>query len=283
MLQHISISEQPTTNNRKATNNNTATNTSTTTTVLVSVVRLDFHGRFRVVRTMFIPGALHGVEASLLASSSLRELRSSISGVVWSCRQPLASVGAVLSLLDGLQVCDPAYCIVRFRFRLIRRYLVHWPFEVGWVYRFLDVVSEGCPGHGPIHLLASNAVDVGFRWDSRVLGWDRPGVLALSNLAVLFSTFGLLCSVLGRIRLQLICVVGEYFVVGRFLMCLVHCSSSTLAMFGRGMRRCSGVCWWCLEWFPFWQGPGVSQFHAGSVVVLMVMVTFLVSAPFPSC
>ena len=68
--------------------------------VLVFILPLDFHGRIRVVRTMFIPGALHGVEASLLASNSLRKLRSSMSKVVWSRRQPLASVGAVLSLPD---------------------------------------------------------------------------------------------------------------------------------------------------------------------------------------
>ena len=44
----------------------------------------------------------HGVEAFLRASDSLRRLRSSVYKVVWSRRQPLASVGAVLSLLDGL-------------------------------------------------------------------------------------------------------------------------------------------------------------------------------------
>ena len=38
--------------------------------------------------------------------------------MVWSRRQPLASVGAVLSLLDGPTGCDPAFCIVWFRFRL---------------------------------------------------------------------------------------------------------------------------------------------------------------------
>ena len=43
-----------------------------------------------------LPAALHGIEASLLASDSLRKLRSSIHRVVWSRRQPLASVGAVL-------------------------------------------------------------------------------------------------------------------------------------------------------------------------------------------
>ena len=37
--------------------------------------------------------------------------------------------------------------------------------------------------HGPIHLLASSAADIGFRWDSHVLNWARPGLPALSNLA----------------------------------------------------------------------------------------------------
>ena len=32
--------------------------------VLTSVVPLDFHGRFKVVRSMFVPGALHGTEAA---------------------------------------------------------------------------------------------------------------------------------------------------------------------------------------------------------------------------
>ena len=51
----------------------------------------------------------------MLASESLRKLRSSIHRVVWSRRQPLASVGAVLSLLDGPIGCDPAFlcCLVQ--------------------------------------------------------------------------------------------------------------------------------------------------------------------------
>ena len=56
-----------------------------------------------------MPAALHGIEASLLASDSLRKLRSAIRRVVWSRRQPLASVGAVLGLLDGPIGCDPAF------------------------------------------------------------------------------------------------------------------------------------------------------------------------------
>ena len=91
--------------------------------VLIFVLPLDFHGRVRVVRSMCLPAALHGIESSLLASDSLRKLRSSICSVVWSRRQPMASVGAVLSLLDGPTGCDPAFCVVWFRFRLFRRYL----------------------------------------------------------------------------------------------------------------------------------------------------------------
>ena len=67
--------------------------------VLIFVPPLDFHGRVRVVRSMYLPAVLHGIEASFLASESLRKLRSSIFRVVWSRRQPLANVGAVLSLL----------------------------------------------------------------------------------------------------------------------------------------------------------------------------------------
>ena len=132
---------------------------------------------------MYLPAALHGIEASLLASDSLRKLRSAILRVVWSRRQPLAGVGAVLSLLDRLTGCDPAFCVVWFWFRLLRRYLALWPAEVGRVYRLLEMVSEGCPGHGPIHLLSASAAEVGFRWDPVDMGWSRPGLTLLSNLA----------------------------------------------------------------------------------------------------
>ena len=151
--------------------------------VLIFVLPLDFHGRVRVVRSMYLPAALHGIEASLLASESLRKLRSAVRRVVWSRRQPFANVGAVLSLLDGSTGCDPAFCVVWFRFRLLRRYLALWPAEVHRVYRLLDMVGDGCPGHGPIHLLSCSAADIGFRWDSSALAWIRPGLPMLDNLA----------------------------------------------------------------------------------------------------
>ena len=75
--------------------------------VLIFALPLDFHGRVRVVKSLYLPAALHGIEASLLASDSLRKLQSSIHWVVWSRRQPLANVGAVLNLLDGPNGCDP--------------------------------------------------------------------------------------------------------------------------------------------------------------------------------
>ena len=64
--------------------------------VVVFALPLHFHGRLGVLRSMFIPGALHGIEASFLAESSVRKLRSAFCRVAWFCRQPFAHVGAVL-------------------------------------------------------------------------------------------------------------------------------------------------------------------------------------------
>ena len=151
--------------------------------VWVFILPLDFHGRVRVVRSMYLPAALHGIESSLLASDSLRKLRSSVCRVVWSRRQPMAGVGAVLSLLHGPTGCDPAFCVVWFRFRLFRRYLFLWPAEVGRVYRLSEMVSHGCPGHGPVHFLFASAAEIGFQWDPHAFAWSRPGLPLLSNLA----------------------------------------------------------------------------------------------------
>ena len=45
------------------------------------------------------------------------------------------------------------------------------------------MVCEGCPGHGPIHLLSASAAEIVFRWDPGILAWVRPGLPPLSNLA----------------------------------------------------------------------------------------------------
>ena len=59
---------------------------------LIFALPLDFHGRLRVIRSMFVPGALHGIEASFLAEASLRKLRTAIDEVAWSPRQSLRLV-----------------------------------------------------------------------------------------------------------------------------------------------------------------------------------------------
>ena len=118
------------------------------------------------MRSMFIPGALRGIEASSLADTCLRKLRTAVFRVVWSNRQPLANVAAVLRVLDGPPRCDPAFCVVWFRFRVLRGYLPYRPGEVSGVYRLLDSVAEGCPGHGIAHLIVESAAEIGFQWDS---------------------------------------------------------------------------------------------------------------------
>ena len=86
-----------------------------------------------MVRSMYLPAALHGVEASLLASESLRRLRSSIHRVVWSRRQPLASVGAVLTLMDGPTFCDPACCVSGSGFVcFVKVSFLVWPSQIDW-------------------------------------------------------------------------------------------------------------------------------------------------------
>ena len=216
-------------------------------------------------------------EASLMASDSLRKLRSSIHRVVWSRRQPLASVGAVLSLLDGPAGCDPAFCMVWFRFRLLRRYLALWPTEVGRVYPLLEMASEGSAGHGPIHLLSAFAAEIGFWWDPVALGWSRPGLPLLSNLAGLVQHFKAAILDGWRNKVAADLCGREGFRGGPLLD--VHGSFQLLDSSHVRERdkafveECDGR--WCLERFSAGQGSGISLFHVGFVVLRMVMVTFL--------
>ena len=101
---------------------------------------------------------MHGIEASSLSLGLLRRLRSAFVSAVWSGRMPLAHV-------DGPVGCDPGFYIVRCWFRLHRRYLAYRPLEIPRLYSLLDLVSAGCPGHGPVHLLVQSAGVLGFAWD----------------------------------------------------------------------------------------------------------------------
>ena len=88
--------------------------------------------------------------------------------------------------MDGPTGCDRAFCVVWFRFRLLRRHLALWPSQVGRAYRLLEMVSEGNPGHGPFHFLSASAAEIAFRWDP----------LGVSTWVAFASQFGWPCSTL---------------------------------------------------------------------------------------
>ena len=80
--------------------------------LVVMALPLDFVGKLRVLRTKFLPGALHAIDASKISFSLLQRLRTAVVCAVWSKKMPLAHVGAVLSLLDGPPGCDPFFCVL---------------------------------------------------------------------------------------------------------------------------------------------------------------------------
>ena len=119
-------------------------------------------------------------------------------------------------------------------------------------YRLLDMVSEGCRGHGPVHLLVSSAAEIGFRWDPHSLA------LASAWIALYFAIWLVLCSIFvlqfltpGRTKLQLIFVAVRVFGVAPCWIFVGLYSFLTLLMLGiviKGLLRC-GYGWCCLEWF----------------------------------
>ena len=88
---------------------------------------LGFGETLHVLRSKSVAPALHGIEASPISVSSLVSLRSAFVSAVWSSKMPLANSEAVLSLLDGVSGCDPAFFVVWARFRVMRRYLAFNP------------------------------------------------------------------------------------------------------------------------------------------------------------
>ena len=143
---------------------------------LVSALPLDYWRKLRVLRTMYIPAALYGVEASHLSQSNLLKLRAAFVRACWSGRLTLAQTGTVLGMLDGPECVDPSACIVWYRFRLLRRYFAYRPLESAGVGRLLDLVSDGALGHGPVHLLVGSAASLGFQWCLGGFCWNRPGL-----------------------------------------------------------------------------------------------------------
>ena len=75
----------------------------------------------------------------------LLKLLSAIVAAVRSRRQPLAHGSTVVSLLDGTEGCDPGFCAIWFRFRIMRRYLAYHSEQLRRIYRIVAISSEG-PG-----------------------------------------------------------------------------------------------------------------------------------------
>ena len=128
------------------------------------------------------------------------------------------------------------------------------------MYRLLGSAAEGCPGHGPAYLLVESAAEIGFQWDSRLLGWERLGLPVLSNLAGPVQHFR--AAILEAWRY----VSGRDFVEGPWLD--IDGGERDKAL----LKGCP--CWWGLEWLSVWEGPGSACAMLVLPVVLMVMVIF---------
>ena len=156
---------------------------------VVSALPLDYRGKLRILRTMYIPAALHGIEASLLSQSNVLKLRAAFVRACWSSKLTLAHSGTVLGMLDGPECVDPVTCIVWFRFRMLRRFLAYRPLEMDRISRLLDLISNGAPGHGPLHLLVESAAGLGFRWCPEGFCWSRPGLPRLPMVSGPYQHF----------------------------------------------------------------------------------------------
>ena len=139
---------------------------------MVSSCFLWFHDVLGLIRGKQLPAGLHAVEGSYVSALSLSAFRAAIVRAVWSCNMLLGNTPAILTLLDGPVGVDPAYYIVRAKFRMMRRCLACRPDEV-----------HG-DGHGPVHLRLSSATEIGFAWDGGEQGCVRAALPPLWMLSV---------------------------------------------------------------------------------------------------
>ena len=81
-----------------------------------------------------------------LKKKAMKSLRTVFCSAVWSSKM-LANTGAVLSLLCGLQGCDPEFQDI---WSWFRRYLAFRPEEMRRINEMVDRASVGSLGHGPV-------------------------------------------------------------------------------------------------------------------------------------
>ena len=65
----------------------------------------------------------------------------------------------------------------------MRGYLAFRPLEILRVFRMLDLIAHGAPGHGPVHLLSISAAEVGFVRDGEQQLWIRAALPPLRMIA----------------------------------------------------------------------------------------------------
>ena len=116
------------------------------------------------------------------------------------------------------------------------------------------MIGEGCPGHGPLHLLSASAAEIGFFWDPDILAWVRPGLPPLSNLAGPVQHFKAAILEAWRDKVSVDFCGRQGFRGGPLLD--VHGSlqlltSSHVRERDKALLR-SIMVWWCLEWFSSW-------------------------------
>ena len=85
----------------------------------VGALPLGFQVKLGLARGKYLPAGLHAAEASHVSSSSTGAFSAAIVRAVWSAKMPLANAPAILNLLDGPVGVDPAFHIVRPRFRMM--------------------------------------------------------------------------------------------------------------------------------------------------------------------
>ena len=172
-------------------------------------------------RAKFLLAGLHGSEGSHISLRNLSAFRTCIVKACWPKKLPMANHHAVPSLLDAPDCGDPEMYVIWNRFRQLRRFLAYRPDEVQRVYRLLDLVASGRPGHGPIHLLISSASQLGFAWDSHEEGWLRPGLPPLRMLSGPYQHFKMLFYPLGGVRLLVSSLRVRVLGVVHFLIMMV--------------------------------------------------------------
>ena len=80
--------------------------------LVVMALPLDFAVKLGVLRTKFLRGALHGIDALVLSLGLLHRLRSACVSTVWSRKMPLAHTRAVLTLLNEVVGGDAGFLML---------------------------------------------------------------------------------------------------------------------------------------------------------------------------